>query len=66
MEYSIHGLGVRIWSGPLSKDMVRTPSGKTFTLVNVPFYYISQLERILDECIYPQMGAGDGRGTIRD
>ena len=41
-------LAVRIWSGPFSSDTVTTPSGNSFTLLNVPFYLIGALKLILE------------------
>lgn len=47
MEQTNHNLAVRIWSKPLSIDAIQTQSGKKFTLINVPFYYIGRLDSIL-------------------
>ena len=41
-------LAVRIWSGPYSSDMVTTPSGNSFILLNIPFYLIGALDLILE------------------
>lgn len=42
------GVGVRVWSQPLSVDRVRTAGGKVFTLINLPFYLVGQLNEVLD------------------
>lgn len=47
MEAAPHDIAVRVWTGKYSIDDVRTPSGKSFRLVNIPFYYVGQLNRIL-------------------
>ncbi|MEO5179212.1 DUF4143 domain-containing protein, partial [Bacteroides ovatus] len=40
-------LAVRIWSGPYSIDDVKTVAGKSFRLINLPFYYLGSLPKIL-------------------
>ena len=40
-------LAVRIWSEPLSVNDVKTVNGKTFKLINLPFYLIGFLPEIL-------------------
>ena len=47
LEAAPHDIAVRVWTGKYSIDDVRTPSGKSFRLVNIPFYYVGQLNRIL-------------------
>lgn len=42
-------LAIRIWSKPFSVNTVQTPKGKTYSLVNLPFYLIGNLYRILEE-----------------
>lgn len=49
MEEAPHEIAVRVWSKPLSVDMVKTPKGKTFKLINVPFYYVCLLEKVLEK-----------------
>lgn len=48
MDLTPHHIAVRIWDLPLSSDTITTPRGKTFTLINLPFYYISQLHEIIN------------------
>lgn len=47
VDQAPHNIAIRIWSKPMRIDNVSTPSGKTFNLISIPFYYISQLERIV-------------------
>jgi predicted AAA+ superfamily ATPase len=49
MNETSHDIAVRIWSGMYSIDNVKTISGKTFRLVNLPFYMISALPEILNK-----------------
>lgn len=41
-------IAVRVWSKPYSVDIVRTPNGKQFRLINLPFYLLSRIESIID------------------
>lgn len=43
-------IAVRVWSGEFSIQNARTPSpeNKDYTLINLPFYYVGQLDKILD------------------
>lgn len=42
-------VAVRVWSGPLSIQDIETPSpnSKPFRLINLPFYYVGQLDKVL-------------------
>ena len=42
-------LAIRVWSGPLSIQDIETPSPdkKPFRLINLPFYYVGQLDKII-------------------
>ena len=42
-----HDIAVRVWTGRYSVDNVKTLAGKPFRLVNLPFYYVGQLDRVL-------------------
>ena len=46
-----HVLAVRVWSGPLSIQDLETPlpEKKPFRLVNLPFYYVGQLDKVLEK-----------------
>jgi len=50
MEEVPHNIAVRVWSQPLSIDEIETQSGKKLKLINLPFYYVGVLEKILKEC----------------
>lgn len=43
-------VAVRVWSGELSIQHVETPApfSKPYTLINLPFYYVGQIDRILE------------------
>ncbi|MBQ7448773.1 MAG: ATP-binding protein [Paludibacteraceae bacterium] len=44
-----HDVAVRVWSKPLSIDEVKNPiSGKMFRLINLPFYLVGLLPKILN------------------
>ncbi len=48
MDESPIDVAVRVWSGPFSvDDVVTTNKGKPFRLINLPFYMIGHLEKIL-------------------
>jgi predicted AAA+ superfamily ATPase len=49
MEEAPHDIAVRVWSKPFSIEQVSTKTGKKFRLINLPFYYIGILEKVLDE-----------------
>lgn len=51
MDIAPHDIAIRVWSNPYSVDEVKTNSGKTFRLINLPFYYVGQLEKILGKII---------------
>jgi len=46
-----HKWAVRVWSQPLSIDEVTTHEGKVFKLINLPFYYVGVLEKVLDKLL---------------
>ncbi len=43
-----HDLAVRIYSGPFSIEQHKTPEGKAFTLLNLPFYLTHQIKNYLE------------------
>ena len=47
MDETSHDIAVRVWTGKYSIDEVKTQNGKTFRLINLPFYLISALPDIL-------------------
>lgn len=42
-------IAIRVWSKPLSIDTVSTPTGKSFRIVNLPFYLINRITDIIDQ-----------------
>ena len=50
MDEAPHDIAVRVWSEPFSVHQVHTiENKKPFRLINVPFYYVGQLNQILTE-----------------
>lgn len=49
MDKVPHHTAIRVWSGTFGIDKVTTTEGKEFNLVNVPFYYVGQLDSILSK-----------------
>lgn len=49
IERSTLSFGVRIYSGPLQIDAVKTRSGKPFQLISIPFYLMHRIEDFLEE-----------------
>lgn len=49
MDNSEVDIAIRVWSKPYSADILKTPGGKPFKLINIPFYLIGRLHNILDE-----------------
>ena len=47
MENTNHTTAVRVWSGSLSVNKIKTASGKEYDLINLPFYYVGVLDKIL-------------------
>lgn len=51
MDSSEVNIAIRIWSKPYSIDKVKTIHGKGFTLINLPFYLIGNLQSVLDAVV---------------
>lgn len=49
MDLSDGNVAVRIWGGKYTIDEVKTAKGKPFRLINLPYYYISSIGRIIRE-----------------
>jgi len=49
MEQAKGNLAIRFWNNPYTSDIVKLPSGKTYTLLNIPFYYVECIEKIVKE-----------------
>lgn len=47
MDNSPVNCGIRVWSGNFSIDDCKTPNGKIYKLINLPFYMISVLNQVL-------------------
>ena len=47
MDKTNHEISVRVWSKPFSVDKIIVSSGKEFNLINLPFYYVGILDKIL-------------------
>ena len=47
MDLAPHTMAVRFYSGPLAVNKLSTPSGKSFHLLNLPYYLVSMLEEYL-------------------
>ncbi|MEM1243943.1 MAG: AAA family ATPase, partial [Pseudomonadota bacterium] len=43
IENADHPWAIRLYAGQLQKDSLRTPSGKKFYLLSLPYYLITQL-----------------------
>jgi predicted AAA+ superfamily ATPase len=51
MDECPHNYAVRVWSQPFSVDKVSTQTGKEYSLINLPFYYVGILNKVLDKII---------------
>ncbi|MDR1004810.1 MAG: AAA family ATPase [Prevotellaceae bacterium] len=49
MAESKETIALRAWNGPMTSDTIGLASGKSYTLYNIPFYYVGQLNRLLEE-----------------
>lgn len=49
MNESNENIALRIWNGTFCSDNIVLPSGKEYTLCNLPFYYAGQLESFLQK-----------------
>lgn len=48
LEISDVKLAIRLYSGQFQIDQLKTPSGKTFTLLNLPYYLAGNLEKYIE------------------
>ena len=51
MDSSNVDVAIRIWSKPYSVDEIKTVNGKTFKLVNLPFYLIGRIHDVLNAMV---------------
>jgi predicted AAA+ superfamily ATPase len=49
MDQAPHQLAIRIWNQPFAESEIQTATGKKFMLLNVPYYLVSQLNRIIEK-----------------
>jgi len=47
MDIAPHSIAVRVWNQPYRVDAIKTAAEKTFQLVSIPFYLVSQIKRII-------------------
>lgn len=47
MDKTPHDIAIRVWTERFSIDNVKTQNGKSFRLVNIPFYYVGQIDKII-------------------
>ena len=52
MDAAPHPWAIRVWSNPFSIDEVVTPCGKKWKLLNLPFYYIGVLDKVLAKYLF--------------
>jgi len=54
MQNSPSEIAIRLWGNHKSRSHIKTPSGKAFTLLNLPYYYagLSEEEISLIEKFY--------------
>lgn len=48
MDAASHDIAFRLYGGPLKKDRIRTPRGKEFTLLSLPYYLAGRIEEYVD------------------
>ena len=48
VELSDVKLAIRLYAGPFQIDKLKSPNGKSFTLLNIPYYLTGNLEKYLD------------------
>ncbi len=51
IEESRNNFAVRIYSGVMGIEKIRTPNRKQFTLFSIPFYLLHRIEQLLDEVL---------------
>ena len=49
MTESPDNIAVRFWNNPISNDTITLPSGRRYTLCNIPFYYAGSIDAILSK-----------------
>jgi len=46
-----HPYAIRLYAGKLQQDTLQTPAGKTFYLLNLPYYLVGQLQYYLQDFV---------------
>lgn len=49
MDLSDGDMAIQILGGKFTIDPVKTIKGKSFRLINLPYYYINSIERVIRE-----------------
>ena len=50
METAPHDKAIRFYAGKIQRNILKTPSGKQFQLLNLPYYLVSEINRYLANC----------------
>lgn len=45
-------VAIRIWTGEFGIDEVVSPTGHPFRLINIPFYYVGVLDKVLESVVH--------------
>ena len=48
MDQAPHSWAARIYSGKMNLERINTPTGKSFTLINIPFYLAGRIIKVLE------------------
>jgi hypothetical protein len=51
MDKAPHQWAVRVSSGKMQIEEVKTPAGKKFSLISIPFYLAGRLPKVLENII---------------
>ena len=49
LEISDVKLAIRLYAGQFQIDKLKTPNGKSFTLLNLPYYLAGNLEKYIEQ-----------------
>ncbi|HZY36016.1 MAG TPA: hypothetical protein VFE53_05170 [Mucilaginibacter sp.] len=47
MDTALHDIAIRFYAGPINTTRASTPGGKTYRLLNLPYYLVSQTDNYL-------------------
>ena len=65
MDRCPHGFAVRLYAGPLAQHTARTPSGKSYALLNVPYFLAAKIHEYID-WMMEQIGHAVDKGAPSD